>query len=868
MSEAESKPKLAWRTVWQVPALLGAGALFAGGIAAVVMTAPKGDASPAFAKVSELVDGGQYVEAIGAINAELLPYRERGELSADQRRDYHLLLARALYGGQKSKGLRVASNFENIIGEYRAAEEAKAVLTSADIYAISDSLIGLGRLREGLDRSAALPESDRARRVELFRQAIGKALEGGAGERPLALDLLGTMLADAQLSTSDRVWATAKQARVLIDEGQYDDAIARILRAMPRLASAEPAALSELYLMLGDSYLKQGDFGSAERQFQRVEAALSESDELWPRVLVSRARIDESEQRFEDARGRYEQALSRTRGTPEQLAPLLGLGETEAILGETGRSLEAYSTLVDAIGSGGGRDGVDADRVTASLLARFEDADTAADRDSALAFAQLAERLHPEEQTPAEVMLAMARANRHLAETILSGGVRSGPGAGEESASDDESVSEEAATEEDGAVEPAEAMESGGHVDEGEQTEALPAATREERELTGQEREAQKHMLLAGRYFRRHANAMAPKDPVAYGESLWMAADSFDRSGNGEDAALAFQEYSATFPADPRAPEAKFRLARTHQARGDLDVAAKLFRELIDQRGASERGEGAGLYADASYVPLAQAYLMDANPDNDAQAEALLNEVISGRLGDAKNVNYGAALLELGRYFHRVGQYERAIERLEEAIEREPERGDLARVEYRLADSYRRSAAQLRDRLREAMPDSERRAMEQARLARLERARDLFAKAKEGFERMGAASLTELDSVQLRNAYLYLGDAAFDLGEFEASIRHYDAARERYPSDPATLVAMVQIVSAHLAQNDIRRAATANERARRFFDSLPPESWDDPDLPMSREGWERWLDATSKLAELTGGEGGQRAADAGRPEGP
>jgi hypothetical protein len=59
---------------------------------------------------------------------------------------------------------------------------------------------------------------------------------------------------------------------------------------------------------------------------------------------------------------------------------------------------------------------------------------------------------------------------------------------------------------------------------------------------------------------------------------------------------------------------------------------------------------------------------------------------------------------------------------------------------------------------------------------------------------------------------------------------------------------MVQIVSALLEQGRTAEAATANVRARRFYESLPESAWDDPTLPMSRAQWEQWLDAQSKLA--------------------
>ena len=63
-----------------------------------------------------------------------------------------------------------------------------------------------------------------------------------------------------------------------------------------------------------------------------------------------------------------------------------------------------------------------------------------------------------------------------------------------------------------------------------------------------------------------------------------------------------------------------------------------------------------------------------------------------------------------------------------------------------------------------------------------------------------------LDEEYLRNAHYFLGACAFDRGDFRAAIEAYDAARERYPRDPASLVAMVQIVSAYMELGEFDRA--------------------------------------------------------------
>lgn len=898
-----SSPRPSLRQVWQVPAMIGAGVLFVGGVAAVIMTTPEPVASPQFDRVKELIERHEYEPAIEALNTKLLPFAERGSFTPDQTRDFHLYMARALYLGQKAKNISVSENNQNIIEEYAAAEKANASLTPQDIFALAETLIAEGSVGEGLERAMKLPESDRGRRVGLFRAVIEKTMHGDRAERDRALDLLGTLLADAELDINDRVWATTRQARMLAESGYTEDAVAKLLRAMPRLSAAEPAAMGELYLMLGRCYLKLDDIGEAAKQFVRAESLISDTLPQWAETQLALARIDEGGQRTEEAKNRYESVVKRFADTPAYLPAMLGLAETLAALQETEASVASYSTVVDALvsaGSAGGHavssidDSVSASRVNASLMSRHKDAYTAGQTELALRYADLAERLFPEDQTPAEVLLALAETHRKLAQELLTPGV---PASSASSRTNAAEPSEHELETSDAApvphAQPVEAASGnsehhvaagadapvthsepdhdahssaagGEHAGEpGADTQAADThgaghsagAGSTPTEMTGSvakdpSRQAQKHLIYAGRYFRRHANKAILSDTAAYADSLWAAADAFDRSGNQEDSIAAFQDYVSAFAGDARQPEARFRLAQAYQARGDLEQAAKLYRELIEQRGEAARGAGAGMFADASYVPLAQTILLDNDPANDAQAESLLNEVAGGTLGGTDGANFRGALIELGRYYYQARNFERGIERLEELAERFPGDPQIEATRYKLADSYRLSADQIEERLAQAMPDQERRTLETRRVERLTRAEKLFEQVRDSLEGRPAGRRSDLEQLELRNSYFYLGDCAFDLKAYDRAIRHYDAARDRYAKDPASLVAMVQIVSAYLEQGDIKRAIAANERAKRFFEGLPESAWDDPSLPMTRRDWERWLDATSRLAEI------------------
>jgi len=825
-----SPPKL--RHVWQVPAFAAASLVLVGGIAAVIMTAPKTDITPYFEQANKLVERQEYEPAIDVLNNKLLAYLEKGAFTPDQKRQFHQLLARSLYYGQKAKGISIEANHRNIISEFDAVEKNNGALSPSDIYAVADSLVELGKTSEGLERAANLPESERSRKFELYRRVIDRSLKGPKADQERALNLLGEMLADRDLPTSDQVWAISRQARVLSDNHYTEEAINKLLRALPRLTKAEPSELGELYLMLGRAYMTSDDFAEAGKQFERAASLLDENSDSWGEVQLCRARIEEAQQKLEDAKGRYGLLISKFGGSSIHLPALLGYADTLAALDQPEEAFDSYSKLVDAMAAGKTGSDTSPERVKASLMARFNERYNARQTTIAIQFADLAERLFDTDDLPDDVAVALGKAHRRLAEEAL--GI------------------DNSDTDRDGPRPDA----GSGSARDLEQRAKLDAATLQQ---------AQKHFVYAGRYFRRHANKAILNDPREYAQSLWAAADAFDRSGNQEDAIAAFLDYLSAFPSDARASEAKFRLARAYQSRGDLEQAGKLYRELTEQRADAGGSPNSGLFADASFVPLAQTYLMDANPENDKQAEQILASVAGGQIGGTDSDNFRLALLELGRVYYQTRNFERGIERLDEFTQRYPQDPELDQVRYRLADCYRLSSRQIDQRLREAMPDSERKELEEQRNAHVSQARQLFELVRDSIEAKEQHRRTALEETQLRNAYFYLGDCAFDLKDYEAAIRYYDAARERYPKDPASLVAMVQIVSAHLEQGDMRRAMTANERAKRFFDSLPASVWDDPNLPMTRRDWERWLDATSKLATIDSEPGADKAEKPSEP---
>ncbi len=93
----------------------------------------------------------------------------------------------------------------------------------------------------------------------------------------------------------------------------------------------------------------------------------------------------------------------------------------------------------------------------------------------------------------------------------------------------------------------------------------------------------------------------------------------------------------------------------------------------------------------------------------------------------------------------------------------------------------------------------------------------------------------------------YQGDCAYDLGDFDSAITYYDDAKQKYSDEPASLVAMVQIVNAYVQRGEWAKAATANERAVQQLEKFPDSVWSKPGLPMEKKHWTRWLDSRALL---------------------
>ncbi|MBO6738864.1 MAG: tetratricopeptide repeat protein [Phycisphaerales bacterium] len=785
-----------WRDAWQIPTMLVAGGLLMLGVAYGLSTRPEPDMTPLLTTANRLIESEQYQEAIELLNTEVYPWVSQADTPLEARAAYHLAKARSIYYGQRKLRIHDERNDIAVIREYEEAQRVGGVLEPRDMAALANTHISREQYKIAMQHARDIPESKRYLRDAVFQRAIETLLDRPRPMVEPAMELIAEFLLDPKLPIEQRIWAMETQGRVQLDQGHADLVITRMLRELPRLENANAFDRSRLRLILAQAYVAQGAVEQADEQVRIAKDLAAAGDPHYPKVLLMKAMVEDERGNTAEARNLYDEIVQNHANSDALPLALLGVGETEAVLGEPVLSLEAYARLVRDYDTYEIESYPSREQVLESILARSGEALSLGEPFDAAEYARLGAMLFDEQQTPSEVFLALARAHEGAAEALL-----------------------------------------GMPIDDARTLLGLDPSARAE---------VQRHMIIAASNYSLHAERHVVTNLPVFADSLWRSADLFDRAGDQPEAISAFQNYAESMPSDPRHAEALFRLAEALRAMGDFSAAADVYKGLIEAKEESG-GTDIGALADASRVPLAQAYLYDEDPENDAQAESLLASAIDGSMGTTDTQLFRDALLELAGLYDRTDRPERAIERYEEFRSRYEDDPETAAVVFRLADAHRRLADSIEQSLQNPMPAAER---NRRTLELNQHRRDAITRYTDAIERLDRkppSALGIFETIALRNAHFYLGDCAFDLREYDRAINFYDLARDRYGEDPASLVAMVQIVNAYIQTGQIGRARTANERAKRFYAMMPDEVWDDPTLPMDRADWEDWLASSTEL---------------------
>jgi tetratricopeptide (TPR) repeat protein len=784
--------------------LVAAMAALAGGIVYAIKTRPKADVAGLLETATALVERSEFEAAVEELNSHVLPVVNAGLGTPEDVAKFYQLRARSLYEAAAALGVSRHENFEAVIADYGSAREKGAALESSDVVRLATSLLEMGETDKALKEADGLPVSEADSRRKLVRLAVARNLEDPKRNFEKTLGLLVELGSQANIDAGEAAWTLARQGELLLGVGRGEEAVTKLLREMQLLPGLAPEHEAELREILGKAYAAQNASPEAARQYERVAELSDPVSERHSRAMVALGRIHQASGQLEQAKENFAAALEHSDGTTAYLEALAGRAAVLGALEDDEGAMADYSELIEKLPKAARTGVLSAEAIADDLMEQHADRLGANRTREALRYATMAAGLFEGGKTPANVMLALAASNRRLGDELLGRPV----------------------------------LDDTGRSDA--PVRGVDAVTREE---------AKRCYLAAGRSYAAHAYDVVIEDVESASRSRWLSADSFDLAGDVEEAMKAFASYLQGAPGqDPRRQQAKYRLARLYQSTADYTSAAGLYLELLEERqSATERG--GMVWAARSIVPLAQCLLADQDPANDVHAEQELKGVLSGREFTPQAEEFRDALLELGRYYYEAGRYPAAIERLSEARERFPKDPEIDRVKFRLADSERLSAGEIAQSLTRAMPRAQREDLEKTRRQRLQDASALFESVRGGLMARPAADLNPVERMMLRNATFYVGDCAYELEEYDGAIAAYDAARQQYDSDPSSLVALVQIVNAYVHQGEWAKAVTANERARQHLAKFPEEVWADPQLPMDKRHWERWLDSRSLLEQ-------------------
>lgn len=821
-----------WSQVWQLPVLLLGLGLFAAGVWLALPEKEPNNFPGRLNDVAYYLEAGNHEDARRALD-EIAKNLDQPDATVADKGRFHQYQADLIYlemhAGTLVEVDTPASRQNNtkVAAAYTKAEDLGHKLDGKSFRRFADTLVALGRDADALAMVERMTDEPAHRRYAIVRSLIERQRtrrDGrGADDVMPLLERFKSELrteSEAPRRREQELWAACLEARMQLEAGDPQRAIDFLLMRVQRFQSqGGDTDLSELFVLLAQSYQMTGDFAAADRYYRFAQQKLPGDSGLNAQILLGLgqlALLADGEGNVQQAMEHFAQAVKHYPSESAYLEALVGLADCEARLESYPESVEHFTLAVEGLTEQTPTWDERRESTVATVRSHMARAVDGKHFDLALDFLTLLTPLF--EELPADMLLDFATIHRSIAEKRQA----HAEDLAQRLLAGDANIGDEA------------------------------------RRLAN--REAGLNYEKAAEYFLRHAKAVTITDDAGHGASLWEAAVCFDRAQAWSRAIETFAEFVETRQNDARRLAAIQRLGQAYLADDQPEPAAQLFLQLVDDHPNSPE-------TFESLVPLARAEL--ALGRLDAAERTLLQVVTDHPAITPESQQYQRALVELGKLYYGLGDkdgdyYVQAIERLEEAVERYGDGDDGPTLRFLLADAYRKSIDTLDRRLEERQSQSERLALQAERGRRLERAQMLYSQVAHELDAKPDGMLSTLEELYRRNAAFYQADCAYDRGQFEESIRLYDNAARRWERDPASLVALVQIVNAHCELGQYQQAKVANEAARWQLQRMPEESFKDATLPMTRKHWEDWLRWTSEL-DFAAAEARTKAKPASNP---
>ena len=342
-------------------------------------------------------------------------------------------------------------------------------------------------------------------------------------------------------------------------------------------------------------------------------------------------------------------------------------------------------------------------------------------------------------------------------------------------------------------------------------------------------RQGRAQLRRAGRAYERLAELETTTR--RYTDYLWQSAEDYLAGHDYQDAVKVLKEYLKN-ETRRRHPRALLNLGEALLALDQVDEALSALRDCVDFHPTDATAFRARLLA-------SRAYLEKGEID---KAEDLLQDNLDGTLSPASN-EWRESLFAMGRLLYIDGQYAKAVARLGEAIQRYPAAPETLEARYLIADSHRRTAQVLREKLDSSEVPHARQVRTKQICESLEKALQQYREIREALgQRQQLNTLTAPERSILRNACFAAGSVQFDLGRYEEAVQTFATAAYRYQSDPAVLLAYLQMAYAQQRMNQRAEARSTLKQAKVVLSRIKLDAPFETSTPYGRKEWEQLLD--------------------------
>ncbi len=799
--------------LWQVPLFLASLVLLGLGVARF-MSRMEPAWPVRFDQVVAQTEAGAFVEA-DRLGRELL---EDTDAAEKQRQALlYAQLADIRWRSIQATGDRSREQLTGFLEYATRALAAGATLSAEMNRRVGEAHLELGEPRQAVLFFEQAVRGDPTLGPALLRRVIEirRDRDGLTGEG--LLSALDDYLGREGLSTEQRHWALEQKLEALLALGRLDEAEALIAR----LGATEPAGAIDRLLRFHQAVVlaRRGEALAADDLLIALAEELDPADALYPRVQLLRGQLIWPDNPAE-ARAVLDDVLTRVPGTDLAAAAQATLAQAYSRLRMPEPAREAFSEALRVLRKQGPSAYLDLPGLRAMLSAERAALLERGQPAHAVALAEL-ERQALEAQAPPasvgerlELLGQLAGAHRALAEQAAK-------------ALQDDSLAPE-------------------------RREALEA-------------ERRGALLSAGAVFRERATLARRSHDAIHGESLRQAARAFEDAGELAQAIDALQAFADGRPSDADLPEVLFALGQACQQAGRYQEAIDAYTRNLTRTPDSERH----VMASQGLIPLAVCWMATGAEGYDKAQEILESILADEDVVTPDSALYRDALYALGRLHFQQGRYPQAVAVLGEAIQRypgQPARGEDPEAKaqrelfdratagaFMVAEAYRRSAGQAQRQADQATQPAPRERLLRARVDQLTQADQTYQRVIDRLEQLPGP----LDAVQegyRRNSYFGRADCMYELGQYAQAVQRYEHAVFLFQDDPAAVGGLMQVYNCHMHTGQMPHARAAVERARVLLRRIDPARLDRPELKMSLDAWQRWLDTVEALDPLVGKE--------------